>query len=617
MNRLLKALAALALSALGHAAIFGAPVALRRARTPPEPVALARRAELADRAARLALPVGVAADRRALVEGARADRAAGRLALGAFLIDASAIDAREERRRFDATRARALYAGRVEALRAAPAGEVRRAVAEIFGDLHYYGRAGGSMGDALLDGGGSCEPLSHLLAAAVHDAGYPERARLRFYGGEGQGGATHLAPVFPEGGDEHDLLTGGAARRSGSLFDAEDLVEAYARAHDLAPPIAARGGAPAVGGSATAGEDRHATMASGYPPNDDRFPGATPLYAGRAVQAPAAREGAAAPTPSVDVADCAFFVRVAALDPPALGIAGPAEAFAVELRRAPTAGQMERTFALIQAAEQSVAAPGVDPAERLMGLACLAALYDTAAVGLTLASEGALAQVAAERGHVAAAAGEAALAGVDWSDPAGRRLLLRLTERYAGRNWLLLLLRGGDAPVLRLAANASKDDWGRINALAALLVAPGTRPAAVAMVEGLTHRQQIEVMHEVFHAHDHLRPWSSNYALDGAGEGEFARAYRVFRGIAWGLWEGARPAGEGLDALLRDASRERLGRAWEATLLEYYGRNALELHRHRADGAAVAWALKRWLREHGYTDLDLYRSALADVTEPT
>ena len=357
-------------------------------------------------------------------------------------------------------------------------------------------------------------------------------------------------------------------------------------------------------------------MASGYPPNDDRFPGATPLYAGRAVQAPAAAGAAPAVTPGVDVADCAFFVRVAALDS-----SGAGRRRAGRGLRGRTAARAHRradgaAFALIQAAEQSIAAPRVDPAEQLMGLACLAALYDTAAVGLTLASEGALAQVAAERGHAAAASGEALLGGVDWSDPAGRKLLLRLAERYAGRNWLLLLLHGGDAPVLRLAESATKDDWGRINALAALLVAPATRAAALALVEGLPRRQQIEVMHEVFHAHDHLAVVLELRARRRR-RGRFRPGLPGLPRAGLGALGGRRPADEALAALDRDASRERLGHGWEATLLKYYGRNALELHRHRADGAVVAGVLERWLREHGYTDLELYQSALAAAREPT
>jgi hypothetical protein len=603
-------------SVIGHAAVF-AP-ALGRPRD--ERALEARSLNLAQRAEAVARPVVVAAERRELVEEARADRAAGRLALGAFLLRASAIDAREAGRRLDLDRARQLYEDRLARLREA-GGDVRDAIPAVFGDLHYYGRPGGSMGEALLEGGGSCEPLSHLIAAALYDTGHGARARLRFYGGEGDSGATHLAPVYGEGRDERDLLTGAPARRGGALFAAEDLVEAYARAHDLAPPIDAGGaggdddgdgddGAPAVPPAVT--------LARGYPPNRDRFPGTTPLYADRAVQAPS-EPAATATVPSLDGSDCAFFVRVAALDPPILGVADPdGGAFGVELRRVPTGAQLDRIFNLVQAVERTVRAGGSDePADRLMDLACLTALYDRAVVGFELTGERELAQLAAERGRKAAAEGEALLAGVDLRAPAGERMLARLAERYAGKSWLLLLLRGGDAAMLRLGADASHSDWGRTSLLAALLVAPRTRRAALALVEGLNPRQKLSVMHEVFHAHDHQRPWASNYALDDAGDGEFARVYRVFRGLAWGLWEGARPPVEVLDTLLREAERERIGRPWIVALLDYYGRNALALHQSRADGRVFSGTLKRWLRVNGFGDLDLYRRDLAGVHEPT
>ncbi|MFT3767416.1 MAG: hypothetical protein QM820_18340 [Minicystis sp.] len=589
---------------------------------------LARSAHLAARVPVVTRPVSVAAERREIVAQARADRAAGRLALGEFLLRASAIDAREAGKALDLGRARASYEARLGRLRAAAGEDVRKAVPAVLGDLHYYGRAGGSMGEALLEGGGSCEPLSHLIAATLHDAGYPDRAKLRFYGGESDSGATHLAPVYREGGREHDLLTGTPARAGGALFSAEDLVEAYARAHGLAPPLSGPGSntdaASGTGDSAGGNNDAASTappavtMASGYPPNTDRFPGTTPLYADRAVQAPA-EAASAATVPAVDASDCAFFVRIAALDPPSLAIADTGEAFGVELRRVPSGAQLDRIFGLVQAVERSVSTGGskVDPADRLMSLACLAALYDQAAIGFELKGERSLAQLASERGHRAAKNGEDLLATLDLQTPAGERVLAHLAERYAGRSWLLLLLRGGDAPVLRIGAEAGRNDWGRTSALAALLIAPGTRRAALGIVEGLRERQKIAIMHEVFHAHDHQRPWASNYALDDAGDGEFTRVYRVFRGVAWGLWEGARPPEEVLTTLLHEAERERVDRGWITALLDYYGRNALALHQHRADGPVFAGTLKRWLRRNGFTDLDLYRTDLADVEEPT
>lgn len=614
--------AVLLTSALAHASIVIAPAVRAGDRERPE---IARSAHLAARARAIADPVSIAAERREIVDQARVDRAAGRLALGEFLLRASAIDAREAGRTLDLDRARLLYGSRLRALRGAGAGALQ-IVPAAFADLHYYGRPGGSMGEALIEGGGSCEPLAHLIAAALHDAGLGARARLRFYGGADASGATHIAPIFAADGGEHDLLTGAPARPGGAAFSAEDLVEVYARAHDLSPPIDPAG--DESGGDEGGGDDGDegadepappsATMARGYPPNRDHFPGATPLYAERAVQAPAAA-AAAAKVPDINASDCAFFVRVATLDPPALAIAGPgAGAFGVELRRVPTGPQIDRVFSFVQAAEKAAAGGGAadDPADRAMSLACLTALYDRAAVDFELRGERDLARLSAERGRRAAAGGEALLAGVDLAGPAGERMLARLADTYAGRSWILLLLRGGDAVTLRLAADARHNDWGRTSLLAALLVAKSTRGAAIEIVDGLATRQKIAVLHEVFHAHDHLRPWASNYGLDDPGDTEIGRVYRVFRGVAYGLWEGARPAPEVLDGLIRGAERERVGPAWIAALIDYYGRHALALHQQRADGPVFAATLKGWLRARGFTSLELYRIDLAGVVDP-
>jgi hypothetical protein len=170
-----------------------------------------------------------------------------------------------------------------------------------------------------------------------------------------------------------------------------------------------------------------------------------------------------------------------------------------------------------------------------------------------------------------------------------------------------------------MASAEGREDWGRTDLLAALMVAPATRVAAAAVASTLPRRAMVDVMHEVFHAHDNVRPWASSYVLEGIGEAsELGRAYRVFRGLAWGLWEAARPQEEVLGALLRAAARERLDRAWVATFVDYYGRNALAVHQLRADLPALASDLARWMEEHGLTDVDVYSAArAAAVPGPT
>ncbi len=362
-------------------------------------------------------------------------------------------------------------------------------------------------------------------------------------------------------------------------------------------------------------------MADGYPPNQDRYPGAVPLYAERAVQDAAAVDPADV-MPAEDAADCAFFLRKAVLDPPRLLVALPGDdpaafgGFPVELRRVPSTAQLDRTSAMVQAAERSVQASAAPAraAEHLMALACLTALYDEAATDFAMVSELELARVALVKRRAAAREGERQLAGIDWDAPEGKRLLASLADGFEGRSWLLLVLRGGDVPVRRLAGDDGREEsWGRADALAALLVSPASRDAAVALAGTLPRRAQIDVMHEVFHAHDHQRPWASSYALEGAGDQDFVRAYRVFRGLAWALWEGARPQDEILAALLRGAAAERLDRTWVEGFAEYYGRHALGLHRVRGDGAATASGLAHWLEEQGLTGLEAYRAARAPL----
>jgi hypothetical protein len=644
---MLRGLSVALLSLAAHAAVIAAPSLpgrWRRALGAPDRVAPAQRG-LAARASLAKTRASIAGERRVLIDEARAARARGALALGAFLLEANALDAREEGRAFDVARAKERYRARLEALRARLVEEgARDAVPAVFGDLRYYGRPGGRMGDALLEGGGACEPLSQLLVASLHDTGRGASAALRYYGGSSDG-VTHLAPLVVEEGVEWDLLTGGRAQRSGSLFSPVDLVEVYARAHGLAPalpelPRDGEGGARLVGEPA-APLPEASTWSAGYPPNRDRFPGSIPLFQSRAVPPPAEASAVPAllPDPHDQALECAFFVRMAVLDPPRVrlgewvgGSPRRAGAPAVELRRVPTAVQLDRTLSMIRAVEQTMAeegsAPrspgaarsGSDDADRLMGLSCLVALYDRASVDLTFAGEREMAKVAVTKKREAEATGKALLEGVSFGSAEGRALLARLAERHAGRNWLLLVLPGGSAPVMRLVEGAAKEDWGRINALAALVVAPSTRQRAIELLGRRPRAEQVDVMHEVFHAHDHLRPWASNYALDDGAEdplaaAEFSRAYRVFRGLSWGLWEGARPMEALLAQLVAETERAGLGRAWEAAFLEYYGRNALNLRASRPDALPFARALARFLREHGHQTLEVYQSRLADLGE--
>jgi hypothetical protein len=629
----LRTPAVLAASMLGHGALLvglllpATPEAAPRAQVALKAGAVALRASEA-----AALRERVREGRRRLVGEARAALRQGTLSLGEFLLQANAIDAEESGKPIDLEAARGLYVERLSALREAlRASSLAEAVPEVFTDLRYFGRPGGLMADALFDRGGSCEQLSHLIAATAYDAGRRSEIALRFYGGVTAGGASHLTPVAGSGAAERDLLTGHPSLRKGTRFEAAELVESYARSHGLAPPLApalAQAGGTADGPAPREDAGR-SSMTAGYPPNGDRYPGSLPLYAARAVELSGDEESGEAEDPAGDAAVharyCAFFVRMAVLDPPMAEVepgegtpsrAAGAAGSQVELRRVPTPSELTRMAGLLRAAEDLAGDRTSDPSDRLMSLACLAALGDETAVDLSLAGEPALAAVAREKAKEAAASGARAIADVDWKGEEGAHLRARLAERFAGQTWLLLVLPGGDRVVLDLVGGASQEDWGQVNALAGLVVARPTRERAVALLGGLSKREQVDVMHEIFHAQDHLRPWASNYAIDdgpGRGRGPFRLAYGVFRGLAWRLWEGQRPVPETLAALHAEVLAAGLDAEWEAVLLDYYGRNVLGLWSHRADGLEVVAALKEAIGASREPALELLRRRLDDI----
>lgn len=120
-------------------------------------------------------------------------------------------------------------------------------------------------------------------------------------------------------------------------------------------------------------------------------------------------------------------------------------------------------------------------------------------------------------------------------------------------------------------------------------------------------------MHEVFHAHDHMRPWASNVDLGEApaeAGAAFLRGYQVYRRAALRLWEAHRPIREILAALPGEARAAGLGAAWEAALIDYVGRNALGLYSHRASGFEVVGVVKEAARRSGHPSLDGLRRQL-------
>jgi hypothetical protein len=581
-------------------------------------------ATVRNQAAIAARPMLAQLARRNLVAHARELRDKGDLRLGAFILAANSIDAAEEGAYFDLDRASELYRERLGDLsRALKRHGPEEAVPDVFSDLSYTGLPGGRMGDTLLTGTGSCEPLSHLVAATLYDAGHHE-VRLRYYGGA-SAGVTHLAPVIDAKDGERDLVAGAASMPGGQTFAADALIDAYARVHglDAAPgadppsakravaaagggePGAGAGDAPSAGGLFAGFATATRSMTSGYPSNEDKFAGALPLYAGRAVSAPLAPgEKSDAPPPLPDYgSNCAFLVKPGQLDPVhAIAMTGgdPAE---IDLYRAPSDEELDRISTYIAQLEDAKTTAGGTKEQRVVLDACLAALYDRASIEFSLSSQTGVAARAAIEAEAARRDGGDVLASLGLGEDRGASSLRSIAARAGGGAWVMLFLPGGDEAVERLAKTSGSDTFDGVTLFTALLVNASTRGWALGEVDRLPMDRQIEIMHELAHAHDNARPWSAAYELDppeDARGSAFFRAYQVFLPMSWRLWEAALPVTETLDALERETKEAKLDEATTRALLGYYVRNAIWIYAKRASGGEIMFHIDEWLRGHGY-----------------
>lgn len=610
-------------SILGHALFLsiGAPRARPFVRTAEHGLTTA----LASASSAMVVAETAQAKRRALVDRARKDRARNQLVLGRFLVEANLIDAHERGDDFDRSEALAHYEERLAALRKALRESERLldAVPMAFGDLRYYGQPGESMVNALFEGGGNCQQIAQLVTAAVWDIGLENEVALRFYGKPMPDGATHLAPIGIEEGVERDLMSGKPALLKGVKMRPSDLVDVYARAHALDPPAETKKAKGGGGEGEEKAEEKaqpkieKTSFAAGLPENDDAFPGSLPLYSSQAIRA---ENDPNAPAVAMDrealyeeARNCAYSVRMAALSPPTVEI--EQKGLAMETTRTPNQQRLERHADLLRGAENLIQDEHTDLADKLMSYACLVALGDIAAVDFALANELRLSKTALEARSRGREAGNKALATIDWKSEEGTKVLRRLSADYAGRSWLLLFLEGGGDVVLDLNARARAEDWGRISYMAALVLFPETRARALSGMQLWSIRDQVDVMHEIFHAHDHLRPWATNYELETPANRDpsadaFLKAYPVFRALAFRLWEAQRNTQESLDAFAEDAGRAKLPVEWEAAMLDYFARNTLGLYAQRPAGFAVVAALVQAARKNTHPSLDPLRRQL-------
>ena len=475
------------------------------------------------------------------------------------------------------------------------------------------------MGDTLLTGSGSCEPISHLIVASLYDSGRRD-ARFRYYGGA-SGGVTHLAPVLQTKDGERDLVSGELATPGGQTFAADELVDAYARAHG----IDARGDLIASGGAASGRADGGATsrgtglfadletptrsMTVGYPSNDDKFVGALPLYAGRAVSPPAAPGDKADAPPALPdySSNCAFLVKPGELDPPHATAITDTDAMGVDLYRTPSDAELDRISGYVAQLDDAKRNPETSQEDRLVLDGCLAALYDRASIEFALAGEAAVSTRAALEANAARREGSDLMQKLVLDDEQGAPKLKEIAKRFGGGAWVLLFLPGGDGPTLRLAEASGPDTFDGITFMTALLVNPSTRERALRLADALDLQRKIEVMHELAHAHDNARPWSAAYELDlpdgGTYESSFLRAYRVFLPMSWSLWEAALPETETLDTLAREADATKLDATTKRALIGYYVRNAIWIYAKRSSGGEVMFHIDDWLKTHGFGPL--------------
>lgn len=598
-----------------HVVVIGA-IAAVIPRPQPTPPRCTSRVAAPMRALSTALirPAQAQAQRVELVRRARALRETGDLRIGAFILASNAIDAAEEGVDFDLQAASQRYQERLATLQHALKRQpVEVAVAQVFGDLAYTGLPGGRMGDTLLTSSGSCEPLSHLIAALLHDAGHPE-VRLRFYGGR-TAGVAHLAPVIETKKGERDLVLGGPSIKGGATFGPEELVESYALTHGLGADRAigrARGPGSEDPGLYASFATKTRTMTAGYPSNGDKFSGALPLYHARAVASvetvkandkatpkAASSEGPADTIDAVDFGNnCSALLRPGELDPPEILVDG----VMIDLYRAPSEAGLERISANIARVEEARGAV-TNPARRAVMNGCLAGLYARAAIEFALTGDARIADRASvEIGAIRAdAARFLELAKRD--DDAGSAARRSLLAEAGGEAWVLLFLPESDDVVLALARDAKLGSYATTTLLSTLLIKPTSRARALALVEGLTLDRQIEVMHELGHAHENTRPWTASYELDlpeGTKQSSFLDAYRVFLPMSWRLWEAVQPEMHALDALEREAAAARLPAGVLRLLVGYYVRNAIWLYARREGGGAVIHNIDTWLRVHGY-----------------
>ncbi|MEW6035206.1 MAG: hypothetical protein AB1529_01205 [Candidatus Micrarchaeota archaeon] len=159
-------------------------------------------------------------------ESLKREARAGKIGMGEFILRANEIDSEAGNLPFDYAKSEKAYSERLNNIRMllALGAPLEDAVPAVLKDMNYHGAGGILMGTALIEKGGSCEQMSHLIAALAADSDH--ETSLRYYG-PNSAGVSHITAIAKIGGREHDLMAGRDAVRKGSIFRAQELISMY------------------------------------------------------------------------------------------------------------------------------------------------------------------------------------------------------------------------------------------------------------------------------------------------------------------------------------------------------------------------------------------------------
>lgn len=581
MARKLGLGAALALSAAVHGGLFGgaaATIEIQRWQRGRE-LERAKQAQTEEQERKAEL---IRMKRELLVKQARAAIMGGRLSLGEFILQANEIDAEEEGKNPELPGARAKhreYLGRLVELLAAGV-SVQEAVPRVLAGLDYYGAGAGSMTELLLEGGGACEQLSHLVASVVYDAGRKEQIYLRHYSG-------HLAPIFIENGREYDLVAGNYAYPGGVIFHATQLVEMYARAHGIRTEyeVAGENGGAVAEARREAGQDwipEGKPSGFAYPPTSDSYPGSVPLFSRNAVKEfnPHEIEEGAAPEP--ETIGCGY--RLEMLNPVAAwaNTMGPGVMGTKLLE--PDVYWLESIVECIES--RKVFIEKTDGYMRLLLLGELTALYRETELQLKMLGKEELAREARTLMEKAADEANGIIESEDLLGEGLSKFYNAALEGNGGQRDLLglhqivFIGQKGEEILLRMLEKRMLGPIDEGQAFMVLCTNPGTVERAFGIMRDLSKTRQTELIAM-------LSNMTQDFVVDEDGSEQY-RAYAAYRNIKARYRPASRYAAaerwcceapkfsELLVNVRQEIAANGLGEEWAIAFMAYYGRGAVE-----------------------------------------